>query len=230
MTELSNFYLNNLKFLKSPLFVGLFLFGGFFFSGVSLQKQIQAAPRELAPPPKGLEHFHFGFRSAMADLFWVRALQDFDYCEEKKSTQLCKGNGWLFQTLDVITTLDSQFRMAYSAGGMALSILISDIEGASKLFDRAVQEFPDDWVLLYKAAYHALYEEKNTEKAADLMLRAARRGAPAWVYSLAGRLYSDAGKSEVAERLLSEMQNSGIDERVQERLRQKLQSAGNPHP
>ena len=228
--ELSKKNFLSTRLTKSPLVVGLFLFAGLISSGLSLQKQIHGIPREFVAPPRGLEHFHFGFRYAMADLFWIRALQDFDFCEEKLDSQICRGRGWLYQTLDVVTTLDSQFRTAYSAGGLALSVLVSDIEGASKIFDRAVVAFPDDWILLYKAAYHALYEEKDTLKAAGLMERAARRGAPDWVFSLAGRLYSDSGRRELGLRLLDEMKNSGVDQRVQERLRQKLDSASDSSP
>jgi hypothetical protein len=211
--------------MKNPVLTGFFLLvlvAGFIYSGHRLHLSQAQLGRELVAPPRGLEHFHFGFRYAMADTFWVRAIQDFDFCEQSLGQHLCKGKGWLFQTLDVVTTLDPQFRMAYSAGGMALSVIISDIEGASLLFDRAVEHFPQDELLLLKAAYHALYEEKNPGKAAGLMERAAKNGAPEWTYTLAGRLYTEAGQRELAERVLAEMKDVGVDPAFQERLRQKL--------
>ena len=162
--------------------------------------------RELVAPPSSLVHFTCGYREIMADLFWIRSIQDFDYCEKSLSKNLCKGNGWLYQTLDLTTELSPQFRMVYSAGAMALTIVISDIEGASKLFDKATTRFPTDWIILYKAAYHALYEEKNQGKAAKLMEQAARNGAPDWVYMLSTRLYTEAGQRELGERLLAEME------------------------
>ena len=181
--------------------------------------------RELVAPPRALEHFHFGFRYAMADLFWIRTIQDFDFCERAISKNRCEGQSWLFQTLDLVTQLDPRFLMAYSAGGMALSIIISDVEGASRLLDKGVRAFPNDWVLTYKAAYHALYEEKDQLKAAGLMTRAAQHGAPDWVFALAGRLYTEAGHRELAERVLAEMQTLDLDQRIQERLRQKLRES-----
>lgn len=221
-------------FLQNParvvgfFFLGLVLIAGFAFSGARAQQEQRRAPRELVTPPLALEHFHFGFRLPMADLLWLRTLQDFDYCEQPLAKNLCRGQGWLFQTLDLTTQLDPQFRMAYSAGGMALSIIVSDIPGASRLFDKGVAAFPKDWVIAYKAAYHALYEEKDTLKAANLMKKAAEYGAPDWVYVLSGRLYTEAGQRELAERVLGEMKALGLDEKVQERLRQKIESGAGP--
>lgn len=210
---------------KSPAQAGLFVFllAGFVFTGEKTRETFENAGRDLVAPPPGLERFTFGFRHAMADTFWVRSIQDFDYCEQEIRKQLCRGRGWLYQTLDMVTTLDGRFRMAYSAGGMALSVIISDIQGASLLFDKAVQNFPEDWIILYKAAYHALYEEKDAAKAARLMQAAAEHGAPDWVYVLAGRLYTEAGRRELAVRVLEQMKSLGLQDSMQERLRQKIE-------
>lgn len=222
--------LSSLDLIKSPASAGFFIFIClcFLFSDWRVQQEILEKPRELVAPPAGLVHFHFGFRHAFADSLWVRSLQDFDYCEHEKARHLCQGRGWLFQTLDLVTDLDPKFRMAYSAGGMALTIIVNDMEGASRLFDKGVRQFPKDWVLLYKAAYQALQEEKNPEKAAALMERAAQNGAPDWVYVLSGRLYTNAGRQELAVRVLQEMQSLALGEKFQERLRQKLQEASEP--
>ena len=204
--------------LALGVFVALFL-----LTGNQLRLQVEKNQRELVAPPQGLEHFSFGFRYVMADSFWIRAIQDFDYCEQPIKKNLCRGKGWLYQTLDVTTNLDPDFRMAYSAGAVALSVIISDIEGASRLFDKAVGHFPNDWQILYKAAYQALYEENDKVKAASLMVRAAKNGSPDWVYQLAGRLYTQAGQREMAEHLLQEIQAMGVAEDVQAQLRQRLQ-------
>lgn len=201
--------------------VSLVILGGLGFSRPFVFQGEQTT-RELVAPPASLVHFTFGYREAMADLLWIRSIQDFDYCEKKSAENLCQGNSWLFQTLDLITELSPLFRMAYSAGGMALTIIISDIEGASRLFDKAVLRFPTDWIILYKAAYHAIYEEKNNEKAARLMELAARHGAPDWVYALSTKLYTESGKRELAERLLHEMEQTELDPAILEAMRKKL--------
>ena len=180
-------------------------------------------PNVFVAPPHGLEHFHFGFHYALADLFWMRSLQDFDFCESTGQQSKCRQSGWLFQMLDVITDLDPKFRVAYSAGGLALTVIISDVTGASRIFDKGVQAFPKNWPLLYRAAYHALYEERNFVKAADLMKQAGQNGGPDWVFELAGRLYTQSGQRELAERMLSEMDSSNLDEEMKEKMRQRFQ-------
>ena len=35
--------------------------------------------RDLISPPLALKHLHFGFNEVIADILWLRALQDFDY-------------------------------------------------------------------------------------------------------------------------------------------------------
>lgn len=215
-------------FHQSPgLVSGLFLFSlalcGYVASVRVSRTLSDTQVKELIAPPQELKYLHFGHRYLMSDLFWIRAIQDFDYCESPIRKNLCRGNSWLSQTLDLVVTLDPEFRMAYSAGGMALSVVISDILGASRLFDRGLKAFPQDWILHYKAAYHSLYEENDPEMAAQRMQIAAKLGAPDWVYALAGRLYTDAGKKELAVKVLEEATALGLPEKILNRIREKMQ-------
>lgn len=175
----------------------------------------------IAPPPM-LEHFHFGFNEPLADSLWIRSIQDFDYCEDQLAKNLCKGNGWLYKMLDAVTTLSPHFRMPYATGPLALSVIISDIEGATKLFDKAVIAFPNDWPILYRAGYHAMAEEKNNQKAADLLIRAAKNGGGEWFNSLAARLLVNAGKKDLAMRLYEDLKQQGYEEGTLKRIKDRL--------
>jgi len=175
-------------------------------------------------PPKILSKVAFGFSESVADSLWMRSLQDLDYCNEKLAAKRCKGESWLYHVYDVASDLSPRFRSLYSMGSLALSILVSDVEGGEKLLDKGIQNFPDDWILLYRASYHAIYETGNKKKAAELLARAGRAGAPPWVYSLAGRIYSEEGAVELAEKLLIEMKESKQDEVIIQRLEAKIAS------
>ncbi|UOF02607.1 tetratricopeptide repeat protein [Bdellovibrio reynosensis] len=164
----------------------------------------------------------------MADTIWIRAIQDFDYCEQKKAENVCVDNSWLYHMVDAITELSPKFRVAYSNGSLALSVIISDIEGATKIFDKGVKEFPNDWTIQYHAAYHYLYEVKDRKRAAELLLQAGNNGAPAWVFTLAGRLYSDEGNFELAESVLQEMIQNNQDPVLIKRLQDKINSMKKP--
>ncbi|MFM6926923.1 MAG: hypothetical protein ACKOX6_00575, partial [Bdellovibrio sp.] len=130
----------------------------------------------------------------------------------------------LYKMLDSITNLSPHFRMPYATGGLALSVIISDIEGATKIFDKGAQAFSHDWPILYRAAYHYLYEVNDKKRAAELLIQAGKNGAPQWVFTLAGRLYSDSGNLDLAKALLQEMKNSKQDPTLIERLEKKIES------
>lgn len=175
----------------------------------------------MSPPP-GIEHFTFGHRDITADFLWIRAIQDFDYCDQSIAKNLCIGKGWLFRMLDTITELSPKFRMPYATGAVALSVMVSDIQGAAQIFDKGILNFPNDWPILYRSAYHYLYEVKDKKKAADLFIRAGRNGAPQWVFSLAGGLYNETNEREAAEAVLAEMIKTEVDPLIIKRLEEKL--------
>lgn len=198
----------------------------FLYSSFSINGKVGEI-KDLIPPPPNVEHYSLGFSPQIADVLWIRAIQDFDYCENEIAKQRCQGNSWLFKMLDAITRLDPQYRMPYAMGALALSIVISDIEGASQLFDKSVVQFPRDWKILYRAGYHALIEEKNELKAAERFDQAANFGAPAWLKGLAGRLYNKAGRVEDVERLINEMSSSDDNKWIAERIRTKIREEEN---
>ena len=204
---------------------GVFLLGlllnGLLFS-VKPNLPVNLNEKYYAPIPLQ-EKFTFGFRMPMADLLWLRTLQDTSYCDNAINKNVCHGNSWLFHMYDLITNLSPDFEQVYLTGGLVLSIVISDIEGASKIFDKGTKQFPNNGFIAYQAAYHALIEEKQPIKAANLLLVVARAGGPAWTYSLATRLLTDNGKKELAERVLNEAIDRGVDQQFIDRMKRKLQ-------
>ena len=204
-----------------------FLISLIFFSLVNFKFSLSSNFREvkdLIPPPSNIELYTFGFRYQLADFLWIRAIQDFDYCDSPISKNRCKDNSWLFLMLDGVTRLDPDYRMPYDFGALALSIIISDIDGATQLFDKGAKNFPNDRKIQYQAGYHALLEEKNNLKAAERFDRAADLGAPAWLKGLAGRLYNKEGRKEDVERLLTELTGSEENKWLAERLKNRIQS------
>ncbi|HRO67560.1 MAG TPA: hypothetical protein PL182_08355 [Pseudobdellovibrionaceae bacterium] len=213
---------------KSPAFsAGLFLLAlVFVFSSIILLQPDRERPREANLPPPQITRFVFGMGDQVADFLWLRALQDFDYCEKEIAKQACISSGWLFRMLDLITDLAPQFRMPYATGGLALTVLVNDFKGASALFEKAVVAFPEDWPILSRAAYHVLYEEKDKMKAAQLLKRAAEQGAPPWYYMLANRLSLEEGDYEFSKALILQLENeSNPDPLLLQSLRKRVDEA-----
>lgn len=200
------------------LFVAVLL-----FATATLFKTPQLVKRsDYLTPPIVVKHMAIGLNVQMADSFWLRAVQDFDYCDQQANEKECKGKSWLFQVLDLITDLDKLFMHAYHWGGLALTIIISDFAGATIIFDKGLAEFPNDWLLNYSAAYHSMMEEKDYPKAARRYLAAANNGAPNWVRILAGTLAEKGGDSEFAEKVVEHMIEINDDPKYIERLKLKL--------
>src|ERR1051326_909177 len=99
--------------------------------------------------------------------------------------------------LDAVTKLAPKFAMPYVAGAITLSVLVEDYEGAKIIFDRGVEAYPDDWKILYRAAYHYLFDRHDNAHAAELLVRAQKAGGPSWLNFLAARLYSKEGQVQL---------------------------------
>lgn len=213
-------------------------------SSFDLKPQKKQTEKKFDSPPKGIENYVFGYNDLLSSLLWVRVLQDIEICDQKRKTDGPKNfdpnkdrltqvlnrklhepkceQGWVYKMLDVITDLTPDFYMAYSAGGNFLSVLVDDRQGASNIHKKGLMYFPNNWQLLYQAGYHELFEMQNPEESALLLRRAAKAGAPTWVYSLSAKLYSEVGQAlfakTILESVLEKKPNSqGID-RVKSRL------------
>ncbi len=175
--------------------------------------------------PDAIQHFSVGFKTHMASALWLRSLQGFDYCEKEISAGVCSPKSWLYQNINLASTLDPVFEPGfYRLGALALTVIISDYEGASIIFDRGVAQYPNYWPLLYSAGYHSYFEEKNLLKASQLFDRAAKNGAPEWVAVLAGRLAADGGDIGLAKQILKTMIDTNQDEKLVKRLQDKINS------
>lgn len=174
-------------------------------------------------PPKELNHFHFGFNLALANSLWLRALQADDFCESNREKSFFNAAllledvlkakmtpsrchmGWVYQMFDLITDLNPKFKWVYKMGGVQLSIGVDDREGARLIFEKGIALFPDDWQLLYRAAYHYIFEVQDAKRAGELLLMAAKHpDTPPVIHLLAARLASVTGKGEMAISILEE--------------------------
>ena len=130
--------------------------------------------------------------------------------------------GWSFLILDAVTNLAPKFKVPYKLGTPTLSVLLEDHMGAKKIFDKGIVQYPNDWSLLYRAAYHYLFELRDLPRAAHLLKQAAEKGAPDWVHSLAARIYTGTGQLELGistlENYLKMIKHEGRRKEIEERL------------
>lgn len=204
-------------------------------------RESKKQPLAYLMPPADIKRFTFGYHESIADSFWIRVIQDFDLCEQAKLGQKLVieerpgfkpdlppecSKGWVFHMVDSITELAPRFRIAYVAGGIMLSTVVHDHEGAAVIFTKGSVQFPKNWQIYYYNAYHHLLNLGQTEKAAELMILAGRNGAPPWTFSLAAKLYTEAGKAFLAKTVIESVLRDYPDEyRWIPRLKQRLDEA-----
>lgn len=205
------------KNIMPPLLAAMFFLAQYQFNNPVLQSR-----SDYIAPPIELKYLNAGFSPQASDLFWLRALQDMEYCDQPLNERECKGKSWLFNMINLTVELDPKFKEAYYYGALALTILISDYAGASIIFDKGVNNFNKDWQLLYAAGYHALFEEKNKLKASKLFRVASENGAPSWLLLSAGRLAGEGGDIETAKVILQQLIDYEAAPAWVEKLRKKI--------
>lgn len=219
-----------LNFLEIPLAIFFILSVNFYY-----QKNFTVnLAKTFVTPPKEIKYFHFGQAMLMSDLLWIRWIQNIEQCDAVQETPIVLGKvqqyplkpcsgGWSGQMLDRITLLDPYFKSAYILGATVVSVLVEDKVGLDEVFDRGIQHFPKDWLIPYRAAYHAMEVMKDNSKAAHYLGISGRNGAPAWVFSLASRLYTKDGAYELAERNLQELlEQDSLDEAARLKIEARL--------
>lgn len=214
-----------LRTIKNEQIFILAVLCGFFLATANsfFKKPVPLSRADYLAPPKVIVNLSAGLKVQAADSFWLRGLQDFDFCDQPVNKMECVGQSWLFHILDLTTDLDPKFFSAFFYGGLSLTVVVNDFAGATQIFDKGVAEFPTNWILLYAAAYHAATEEKDKVKASKLYFAAAKYGAPIWVNAMAGRLAGEGGDEKYAELILQQMIDSAMEPKLIERLQQKLQ-------
>ena len=194
--------MNTVARRTSQIFVPILIIAVVLSINHSLIKSQSAKWRLIAPPPPHIEYMSFGFSEVLADSFWLSLIQDFDECEllfkVQGFVQKKCDRGWAFQMLNAITLLAPRFRMPFAIGPVVLSVINSDPKGANIIYERAVKSFPNDWPILYRAAYHFMFDMKDNKRAAELLLASAKNGGPAWLPDLAAKLYSEEGELELS--------------------------------
>ena len=169
------------------------------------QKPLHELPTVLyLPSPEVARRVALSFDMIAADLYWMRALQHFG------STRLREGGDKrfenLFPFLDLTTSLDPQFMIAYRFGSIFLSEPPPGGPGrpdlALRLLEKGVAHSPERWQYYQDIGFVHYWWTREFAKAADAFSKgAAQPGAPWWMKSLAAATLAEGGDRQTSRLL-----------------------------
>jgi hypothetical protein len=156
-----------------------------------------------------------GFDSLLADLYWIRTVVYFG--RQRLSDDADKNYDLLAPLLELVTTLDPHFTVAYRFGAFFLSEPPPDGPGrpdlAISLLERGVGVSPERWEYPHGIGFVHYWSRRDFKSAAEWLEKAAAiPGAPIWLRSTAALMRSEAGDRRAARLLWLQMADSTDDE------------------
>lgn len=145
--------------------------------------------------------FHLGQKRLVSSLYWISTILESDH-DHYKGNDL---NSWMFLRFKTISLLEPKFYETYNFGGLYLSIIKDDLEGATYLYNKGIEIYPSDINLLKNASFHFYFEVQDYDAAYRVLnkLKSTPGVNPMLLSSLA-RIESQKGNLEDAYAILYE--------------------------
>jgi hypothetical protein len=158
--------------------------------------------------PETVRRLSLSYAALLADLYWVRAVQY--YGGTRLSHDPNRSFDLLHPLLDITTTLDPAFNIAYRFGAIFLAAPFPGGAGrpdlAVALLEKGFRANPRRWQYLYDIGFVHYWELSDFKGAAGWFEKAADvPGAPWWLRSMAAVTATQGGDRR-ASRLLWQVQ------------------------
>ena len=136
------------------------------------------------------------YHALLADVYWIRAIQH--YGDTRLSTSSTKQYSALYPLLDMATTFDPRFTIAYRFGAMFLAEPFPAGAGrldlAITLLNKGLAAEPAKWQYAHDAGFVYYWWLQDYKQAAMWFDKASRiQGAPWWLRSLAATTLVQGG-------------------------------------
>lgn len=191
-----------------------------FAAAVALQMaRDRAYPREelqnraflYVQSPAALRRIALSFDSLAADIYWIRALQH--YGGDRLSTDGRQRYSLLYPMLDLTTSLDPYFKIAYRFGAIFLSEGYPGGPGrpdqAIALLQKGIAADPGNWEYYHDIAFVHYWQYRDTRAAADWFRKAAMQpSAPEWLEPVAASMLIQGGDRASARFILQQILKS----------------------
>jgi TPR repeat protein len=156
--------------------------------------------------PEALKRIALGYDALLADVYWIRAIQH--YGGDRLDGRGARRYELLYPLLDIATSLDPYFNIAYRFGAIFLSEAYPGGPGrpdqAILLLRKGIAAQPTKWQYYHDIAFVHYWAMRDPAAAADWFRRAAAQpDAPNWLLPVAAAMLTQ-GNDRSSSRFLWE--------------------------
>jgi tetratricopeptide (TPR) repeat protein len=158
--------------------------------------------------PEFLTRAALSYDALLADVYWIRTVQHFG--RTKLSDAADKQYDLLYPLLDLTTSLDPRFNIAYQFGAIFLAEAFPGGAGrpdlAIALLEKGLKAQPDRWQFAQDLGFVHYWWRQDYARAAEWFQRAADMPrAPNWLAAMAAVTLAQGGNRESSRRLWQEV-------------------------
>ena len=160
---------------------------------------------------KAADRLMLSFDALAADVYWIRSIQH--YGRDLKARHRSNRFELVDPLLDLTTTLDPHFLIAYRFGAVFLALQPPNGPGradlAIRLLEKGVAANPTRWQLAHDLAFVHYFHTGDFLAAAEWLERgAAMPRAPKWLAPVAGHFKAKGGNRQGARQMLLELREA----------------------
>jgi hypothetical protein len=166
------------------------------------------------------------YKALLADVYWIRAVQYFGRTRLERSAS--PSYDLLYPLLDVTTSLDPAFNIAYRFGAIFLAEGYPQGPGrpdqAVALLDKGFRHNPHRWQYLYDKAFVYYWAHRDPAQAAHWFAEAGKvPGSPEWMPGLAAFMLSQSTDRQRSRVLWEQIYRSAEHEYMRTNAEFRLQ-------
>jgi len=159
--------------------------------------------------PQVVDRLVLGFDALAADVYWIRAIQHYG-SDRLDPTGRIRKYQLLYPLLDLATSLDPYFNIAYRFGAIFLSEAYPGGAGrpdlAVNLLRKGIAAQPGKWEYYHDIAFVNYWQLHDTQAAAEWFRRAAQQpDAPNWLMPVAAAMLTQGADRTSARFIWRQM-------------------------
>jgi hypothetical protein len=164
--------------------------------------------------PEAMRRLALSYQSLLADVYWIRAVQH--YGGTRLSNDPNASYDLLYPLLDLTTSLDPRFNVAYLFGSLFLAGPPPGGPGrpdlAIALLEKGLRAQPEKWEFAQAIGFvHYWWRQDYPEAAAWFQRAADMPGGPFWLKSMAAVTLAEGGRRDSSRQLWQELSRSELE-------------------